>query len=548
MNGVYCNSLEGFRPISGGGRSLIFRCLFTDKSKLPLLPAPASCPTISLCLCSASTSAVHPVMADNKDVFDTREASLLVRELRSIFKSGRTKSYDWRISQLKGIERMMEEREKDIVEALHLDLSRPELESIIAEISGLKSASKKAMKELKKWMMSEKVKTSMTTYPSSAEIVPEPLGVVLIISTWNYPFLLSLDPVIGAIAAGNAVVLKPSEVAPATSSLLAKLLDEYLDNSAIRVIEGAVPEATALLEQKWDKILYTGSARVGRIVMAAAARHLTPVILELGGKCPAIVDSNVKLEVCARRIIAGKWAANCGQACISIDYIITTKIFASKLIDALKQALEESFGENPMESKDMSRIVNLFHFKRLVGLLDEDQVTDKIVLGGQRDEKLLKIAPTVLLDVPEDSQIMQEEIFGPLLPILTVETLEESFELINSRQKPLAAYLFTNDEQMKKKFVQNVSAGGMAINDAIIHVTVPGLPFGGVGESGMGAYHGKFSFDAFSHKKGVLYRGFEGDSSLRYPPYTQKKQTLMKALLNGNIIGIILALIKWYGK
>ncbi|XP_031389348.1 aldehyde dehydrogenase family 3 member H1-like isoform X2 [Punica granatum] len=533
----------------GCGRTLVFGYHFTAKSDLPLLPVLSSCPAISLLCRSASASGTFPVMAEEENrVFGASEASLLIRELRDSFKSGRTKSYDWRVSQLRGIEKMIEEREKDIIQALYMDLSKPELESFFSEISTSKSSCKKALKELKKWMMPEKVKTSMTTYPSSAEIVSEPLGVVLVISAWNYPFLLSLDPVIGAIAAGNAVVLKPSEIAPATSSLLARLLEEYLDKSAIRVVEGAVPETTALLDQKWDKIMYTGSGRVGRIVMAAAARHLTPVILELGGKCPAIVDSNVKLEVCVRRIIAGKWAANSGQACISIDYIITTKQFAPKLIDALKKGIEESFGEKPIESPDMSRIVNAFHFKRLVNLLDEERVYHKIVLGGQREEKLLKIAPTVLLDVPEDSQIMQEEIFGPMLPILTVENLEEGFEVVNSKPKPLAAYLFTNNEQLKKEFVQNVSAGGMLVNDAILHVTVPGLPFGGIGESGIGAYHGKFSFDAFSHKKGVMYRSFEGDSSVRYPPYTPKKQRLLKALINGNIIGIILALISWYRK
>lgn len=392
-------------------------------------------------------------------------------------------------------------------------------------------------------MTPEKVKTSMTTFPSSAEIVSEPLGVVLVISTWNYPFMLALEPVIGAIAAGNAVVLKPSEIAPATSSLLAKLLEEYVDNSAIKVVEGAVAETSALLEQKWDKIFYTGSGRVGRIVMSAAAKHLTPVILELGGKCPAVVDIDVDLQVAARRIVAGKWACSNGQACIAPDYLITTKAFAPKLIDALRLELKLFFGDDPMESKDISRIVNLYHFVRLSKLMDDYKVSDKIVIGGQRNENQLKIAPTILLDVPEDSLIMEEEIFGPLLPILTVENLEDSFALINSRCKPLAAYLFTNNEELKKDFVKNISSGGMLINDTILHVTVSGLPFGGVGESGMGSYHGKFSFDAFSHKKAVLYRSFEGDSSTRYPPYTPGKLKLLKALISGNIFSIILTLI-----
>ncbi|KAI4336469.1 hypothetical protein L6164_014991 [Bauhinia variegata] len=408
----------------------------------------------------SATLSVMPEEEEKNQLFDGEKAALLVKDLRRTFDTGKTKSYDWRISQLKGIAKMLEEKEKDIIEALYKDLSKPGFEAFISEVSQARSSCNEALKELNNWMKPEKVKTSITTYPSSAEIVSEPLGVVLVISTWNFPFLLSIDPVIGAISAGNTVVLKPSEIAPATSSLLAKLLKDYLDNSAVRVVEGAVPETTALLEQKWDKILYTGSARVGRVVMAAAAKHLTPVILELGGKCPAVVDSDVNLEVTARRIIAGKWACNNGQACISVDYIITKKEFAPTLINALKDELEQFFGRDLMKSKDMSRIVSPSHFARLVKLLDEDQVSDKIVFGGQRDENQLRISPTILLDVPEDSTVMQEEIFGPILPIITVDNLRDSFSIIKARPKPLAAYLFTNNEQLKKDYVQNISSGG----------------------------------------------------------------------------------------
>lgn len=488
-------------------------------------------------------------MADeekNGAIFDSEAAGLLVKEVRDVFNSGKTKNYDWRISQLKGILKMVEDNENDIMEALDSDLSKPQLEVFISEITMTKSACKLMLKELSRWMQPEKAKTSITTYPSSAEIVSEPLGVVLVISTWNYPFMLSMDPVIGAIAAGNCVVLKPSEIAPATSSLLAKLLEVYVDQSAIKVVEGAVAETTALLEQKWDKIFYTGNGRIGRIVMAAAAKHLTPVILELGGKSPTIVDSNVDLQVAARRIIAGKWGCNNGQACIAPDYVITTKAFAPELIKALTSELKMFFGENPMESKDMSRIVSLNHFTRLTMLMDEDKVSKKIVIGGQRNEKQLKIAPTILLDVPEDSLIMKDEIFGPLLPILTVQNLEDSFAVINSRSKPLAAYCFTKNEKLKKEFVRNVSAGGLLINDTTLHTALDTLPFGGVGESGMGSYHGKFSFDAFSHKKAVLYRSFKGDSTVRYAPYTPRKLRLLRALIDGKIFQVILILFGWY--
>ncbi|CAL5185309.1 unnamed protein product [Lathyrus oleraceus] len=267
----------------------------------------------------------------------------------------------------------------------------PPLKDILDAIAMLKNSCKTAIKELKHWMTPEKVQTSLTTFPASAEILSEPLGVVLVISAWNYPFLLSLDPVIGAIAAGNAVVLKPSEISPATSALLAKLVGEYMDNSSIRVVEGAVDETSALLQQKWDKIFYTGNGRVGRIVMAAAAKHLTPVVLELGGKSPVVVDSNsnINLQVTTRRIIAGKWGCNNGQACISPDYIITTKDYAPKLVDALKTELESFYGKNPLESKDLSRIVNSNHFARLTKLLDDDKVSGKIVHGGEKDETKL---------------------------------------------------------------------------------------------------------------------------------------------------------------
>ncbi|KAK6787001.1 hypothetical protein RDI58_015526 [Solanum bulbocastanum] len=473
------------------------------------------------------------------------DAEAIVKELRGTYGTGKTKSYEWRVSQLKALLKIGENHEKEIAAALYSDLSKPELEAFIHEISMMKTACKLALKELKRWMKPEKVKTSLTSFPSSAEIVPEPLGVVLVISAWNYPFLLSLDPVIGAIAAGNAVVLKPSEIAPATSSVLAKLLGQYMDVSSIRVVEGAVPETTALLEQKWDKIFYTGNGKVGRIVLAAAAKHLTPVVLELGGKSPVVVDSNIDYKIAVRRIIAGKWGCNNGQACISPDYIITTKENVPKLLDAMKQELEKFYGKDPLKSGDLSRIVNANHFQRLSKLLDDNKVVDKVVHGGQRDENNLKISPTILLDVPEDSLIMKEEIFGPLLPIITVNKVEDSIQFINAREKPLAAYLFTSNKKLEEEFVMNISAGGLLINDTTLQVALSTLPFGGVGESGMGSCHGKFSFDSFSHKKAVLRRSFAGDVPARYPPYTTGKARFLKALLNGDIIGLIRALIGW---
>ncbi|KAG6527485.1 hypothetical protein ZIOFF_009588 [Zingiber officinale] len=437
------------------------------------------------------------------------------------------------------------------------------------QIALAKDACLFTLKKLKHWVKPQKVSTSIITFPSTAQIVPEPFGVILIISAWNYPFyqivpwlvvvfvelsmvettpnshVLSIEPVIGAIAAGNTVVLKPSEVAPSTSSFFAKVLPKYVDNSCIRVLEGSASETSELLEQKWDKIMYTGNPRVARIVMAAAAKHLTPVILELGGKCPLIVDSNIDLKVAAKRIVVGKWGSNSGQACIAPDYIITTKSFAAKLVDALKIALQKFYGKDPLQSTDLSRIVNIRHFARLRNLLEDEKVSGKIVYGGQQDEKDLKIAPTILLDVPCDALMMEEEIFGPLLPIVTVDDLGQSFDIINSKEKPLAAYLFTRDQRLEENFVKTVSAGGMLINDTILQFTNRHLPFGGVGESGMGFYHGKFSFDAFSHKKAVLRRCFIVEIPMRYPPYTPQKQKVVRGLMSGNVLPLLHALIRW---
>ncbi|GER40323.1 aldehyde dehydrogenase [Striga asiatica] len=510
----------------------------------------------------------------------TLDVAEVAAELRSTFAAGKTRAFHWRVSQLKALLKMATQHEGEIVQALRADLNKPELEAFAHETNfkswtgfvflgvirlkdvGLKILSfaafnitqvqatcRQALKELNYWMKPKKVRTSLLSFPSSAEIVSEPLGIVLIISTWNFPFLLSVAPVIGAIAAGNVIVLKPSEVAPATSSLLAKLLGDYLDTSAVKVVEGAVPEATALLEQKWDKIFYTGNGNVGRVVLAAAAKHLTPVVLELGGKSPVVVDTDINLKVAVKRIIWGKWACNNGQACISPDYVITTKEYASKVVDALKAELEKFYGKDPVRSKDLSSIINTHHFDRVSKLLEDDKVYGTIVCGGQQDRTNLKIAPTILLDVPEDSLIMNEEIFGPLLPIITVKlsngfslqvnNIDECFRLINAKEKPLAAYLFTNNKKLKEEFIRNIPAGGMTINDTVLHFSENGLPFGGVGESGMGAYHGKFSFDAFSHKKAVLKRCFIGEVPQRYPPYNRGKIRFFRELIQGNVFGVL---------
>ncbi|EES15756.1 aldehyde dehydrogenase [Sorghum bicolor] len=468
--------------------------------------------------------------------------------VRASFATGRTRAAAWREAQLRGLLRMAAEMEDDVCAALRADLAKPQTESYVHEISLVTTSCKFALKNLKKWMKPQKVPGGVLTFPSAARVTAEPLGVVLVISAWNYPFLLAIDPVVGAIAAGNAVVLKPSEVAPATSSLLAELLPRYVDASCVRVVQGGIPETTALLELTWDKIFYTGNSKVGRIVMSYAAKHLTPVVLELGGKCPVVVDSNVNIHVAAKRIAAGKWGCNSGQACISPDYIVTTKSLAPKLLESLKKVLRKFYGEDPLRSPDLSRIVNSNHFNRLRTLMDDGTVAGKIAFGGQSDEQQLRIAPTLLLDVPLDSAIMKEEIFGPLLPIITVDKISESFAVINSVSKPLAAYLFTNDSRLKQQFERNISSGGMIFNDTAIHLTNPHLPFGGVGESGMGAYHGAFSFDAFTHRKAVLDRSsFLGEARARYPPYTPAKLGILRGVLKGNPLAMVLAAVGYTG-
>ncbi|KAH9551332.1 hypothetical protein CY35_09G009500 [Sphagnum magellanicum] len=471
------------------------------------------------------------------------DAAQLLGELRRTFSSGRTKSEKWRSQQLRALLKMVTEQEKEICKALTLDLGKSEYETYACELAMLLDSCKLAIKCLKKWMSPEKRSIAVATIPSTAVVHPEPLGIALVVSAWNFPILLALDPLVGAVAAGCAVVIKPSEIAPATSAFLAKFIPMYMDKEAIRVVEGGVQQITALLDQKWDKIFFTGNAKVGRIMMAAAAKHLTPVTLELGGKCPVYIDSTVDVKVAAKRIIVGKWTCSDGQACLSPNHLLVEERFVPKLISTLKTTMVEFYGEDPRTSKDLARIVNKNHFKRLTALLDDPATAEKIIHGGERDEKSLYIAPTLLLDVPLDAPIMNEEIFGPLLPIITVKGPDEAIDIISKEPKPLALYVFTNNKTVQEKMVSETSSGGMVINDALVHFLCPHLPFGGVGESGIGAYHGKASFDAFSHQKSILYRGFTVEVYARYPPYTTHKLKVIRALLGRDFLGLLLALL-----
>ena len=451
--------------------------------------------------------------------------STMFAGLKAVFESERTMSLEWRARQLEALERMMIEREQDILDALKADLGKHALEAWSAEVSYVAGDAAYCRKNLRKWTRRRTVGTPMVAQPGKSWLQPEPLGVVLIIGAWNYPLQLTLAGLAAAIAAGNCAVIKPSELAPETSAITARLVAEYLDNDCIKVVEGAVPETTALLELPWDHILYTGGGHVGRIVMTAAAKHLTPVTLELGGKSPCIVMPDADLETTAKRIAWGKFS-NAGQTCIAPDYVLVDAETERKLVPLLRQTITGMFGDDPQQSDSYGRIVSDRHFERISAFLGSGDV----VIGGETDAAARYIAPTVLTGVTPDSPVMQEEIFGPVLPIVRADDLEEAIRFVRAGDKPLAAYIFTKDRKAEARFLEKVAAGNTCVNDTMMFMTVHELPFGGVGGSGMGNYSGEYGFKTFSHMKPVMKRGWWPDPDLRYAPYTDRKLNLLRKL------------------
>ncbi|XP_061350237.1 aldehyde dehydrogenase family 3 member F1-like [Gastrolobium bilobum] len=469
-----------------------------------------------------------------------------LKNMREYYESGKTKEASWRESQLKGLRRFLIEKEEGILNALMQDLGKHQIEAFRDEIGTLMKSLNFALKFLKDWMSGKKAKLPQLALLTSAEIVPEPLGLVLIISSWNFPFGLSLEPLIGAVAAGNAAILKPSELSPACSSLIATGLASYLDTKAIKVIQGGPRECEQLLQQRWDKIFFTGNARVGRIVMSAAAKHLTPITLELGGKCPAVVDSlssSWDIEVAVKRIMVGKYGTCAGQACIAVDYVLVENGYCSTVVKLMKAWIKKMFGENPKHSNTIAKIVNKQHFLRLKNLLADRDVKESVVYGGSTDEENLFIEPTILVNPPLEAAVMEDEIFGPLLPIITLEKIEDSIKFISSRPKPLALYVFTKNKTLQRRMVSETSSGSLTFNDAILQYAADSLPFGGVGESGFGMYHGKFSFDTFSHQKAIVRRSFLTDFWYRYPPWTLNKFQLLEVSYNLDYLGLLLVLL-----
>jgi len=449
-----------------------------------------------------------------------------VAAARAAFVAGSTRPAAWRISTLKRVRELLVEREEQLLDALAADLGKPRFEAWTTEIGFTISEINHTLAHLGSWMRPDKVSTPIAFKPGTSRIVVEPKGVACVIAPWNYPVQLLLLPMLAAISAGDAVVGKPSELASASACELVSLI-EAIGDPAVAVVHGGVAESTELLAQRFDHILYTGNSHVARIVMRAAAEHLTPVTLELGGKSPAIVSRKAKVDVAARRIAWGKFL-NAGQTCIAPDYVLVERPVHDDLVTAIGAAIADFYGDDPQRSTDYARIVNEPHFHRLEKLLHSGTVS----IGGDTDVDTKYIAPTVLTDVSADDPVMGEEIFGPILPVIAVDSLEDAIAFVRARSAdgddPLALYTFSEDDDENDRVVAETASGGVCVNGTLLQISNPHLPFGGVGESGMGAYHGKFGFDTFSHHRAVHSRSTMMDPKLMYPPYTRKKQTIVR--------------------
>ncbi|RKH14566.1 aldehyde dehydrogenase family protein [Corallococcus sp. CA053C] len=445
------------------------------------------------------------------------DANSIVARQRAFFETRVTLPLEWRREQLKALEGAARKHEADILAALKADLSKSPEEAYLTEVGSIYGELKNALKHVKAWMQPRRGSAPLVIQPARAYQYADPLGVTLIIAPWNYPYQLSIAPLIGALAAGCTAVLKPSEHAPETSRVLARMLGEAFPPEVVAVVEGAADESRRLLEERWDLIFFTGGTSVGRVVAEAAAKHLTPTVLELGGKSPCIVDRSADLEVTARRIAWGKYV-NAGQTCIAPDYVLIPPELKGRFTDLVQKAVRSFYGPNARESGDYGRIINARHFERLCTLAADG----KVAFGGERDAASRYFAPTVITDAPLSSPLMQEEIFGPLLPLVDCPSIDDAIRFVRARPKPLALYSFARDAAVNDRVLSETSSGGAVTNDVCVHFAAEGLPFGGVGDSGSGGYHGQASFDAFSHKKSVVKRPFALDLKLRYPPYVGK--------------------------
>ena len=450
----------------------------------------------------------------------------IVEKQRVFFESGKTFDLGFRKAALKRLERAISELEGEICEALAKDLGKSRTEGYMCEVGLTLGEIREQRRNLRRWSRTERTGAGLANFPAKGYIVQEPYGTVLIMSPWNYPFMLAIEPLAGAIAAGNCCVIKPSAYSPATSAVIAKLIRKTFPEGYVTVIEGGRKENAELLEQRFDYIFFTGSVSVGKLVMEKAAAHLTPVSLELGGKSPCIVDNTAKIPLAARRIVFGKFL-NCGQTCVAPDYVLVEESVKEELLKELIRWTKKMCGD-ALENADYGRIINKKHFERVRALIDERHV----VFGGEAREETLQIQPTILFPVSETDACMQEEIFGPILPVIPVKDMEAARAFVKRRPHPLACYVFTNSRRTERMFMKETAFGGGCINDTIMHLTPSKLPFGGVGSSGMGSYHGKKSFETFSHAKSILKKSTFLDVTARYQPYKGWKRLLIRMIGN----------------
>lgn len=450
----------------------------------------------------------------------------LVKSQKDFFASHETFSVDFRIAMLKKLKSAIQTHEADIAKALKADLGKSDTEGYMCEIGMTLSELSYQIKHIRKWSRNKTHPTGLANFHAKSFTVQEPYGCVLIMSPWNYPFMLCMEPLVGALGAGNCCILKPSAYSPATSAVIKTIIEEVFPSEYVAVVEGGRQENQELLEQRFDYIFFTGGVSVGKYVMEKASKHLTPVTLELGGKSPCIITDSCDLKLAATRLAFGKYL-NCGQTCVAPDYCLVDKKVKDAFIKELVIQTKKMYGEKPLENPDYGKIINQKHFNRILGLID----SSKLVIGGENNPNTLQIAPTILDNITAKDAVMQEEIFGPLLPILTYETIEEAHKFVTEREKPLALYVFTKDKVVEDLFVKYTSFGGGCVNDTIVHLATSEMGFGGVGNSGMGSYHGKKSFNTFSHEKSILKKYCWLDLPMRYQPYKSIYDKMIRMFL-----------------
>lgn len=457
---------------------------------------------------------------------DAGRVSELVERQRAHFQTHATLDVATRRAALRRLRDAVRAHEGDIAAALEADLGKSADESYLCETGLLLQEIRHLIARVGRWSRPRRVRTDALNAVGSSEVVPVPYGVVLVMAPWNYPFLLALEPLAGALAAGNCCVVKPSAYAPASSALIREICEGCFPPELVSVVEGGRAENDALLDQRWDYVFFTGSPTIGRLVMERAARHLTPVSLELGGKSPCIVDRTADLAVAARRIAFGKWL-NAGQTCVAPDYLLVDRTVLDRLVALIAEETRSMYGQRPLEGPALGRIVSRRHFDRVLRLIDPA----KVVFGGGSDEGALRVEPTIMTGVLPDDPVMREEIFGPVLPVIAFDSIDEAEAIVTARETPLALYLFTEDAETERRIMREVPFGGGCVNDTILHLASSSLPFGGMGASGMGRYHGRWSFDTFSHEKGVLRKATWPDFPVRYPPFADWKRRLARLVL-----------------